>query len=132
MRSNDDQWVVRNAAAEVLDSRSQPANPRIPRRLPPPSEAPWLIAFAGTLGVGISPGAAATDVLLAALRSPNEEERLAALAYLKRTPTDAVLREMYAVISGDDEEMREAAFLGLWEIGSSGQKLPDPAQMVFS
>jgi HEAT repeat protein len=132
MRSDDDQWVVRNAAAEILDSRSGPADPRVPRQLPPPSEAPWLIAFAGTLGVGISPGAPATDVLIAALKSPNQDERLAALAYLKRAPSDGVIREMYAAMGGDDEEVREAAFLGLCEIGASGHKLPDQQQLGFN
>lgn len=124
LRSEDDQWVVRSAATAMLESNSHPADPRVPRQLTPPSEAAWLIAFAGTLGLGISPGAPATDVLLAALKSKNREERLAALAYLKRTPSDAVIREIYAAMSGDDVELREAAFLCLWEIGASGQKLP--------
>ena len=127
MRSEDDQWVVRSAATAMLESNSHPTDPRVPRQLTPPSEAAWLIAFAGTLGLGISPGAPATDVLLAALKSKNREERLAALAYLKRSPSDGVIREIYAAISGDDPELREAAFLCLWEIGASGQKLPSSA-----
>ena len=125
MRSEDDQWVVRSAATAMLESNSHPADPRVPRQLTPPSEAAWLIAFAGTLGVGISPGAPATDVLIAALKSKNRDERLAALAYLKRTPSDGVIREIYAAMSGDDAELREAAFLCLWEIGASGHKLPE-------
>jgi HEAT repeat protein len=72
---DDDQWIVRNAATEVLDSRAHPANPRIPRPLSVPSETPWLIEFAGKQGVGISPGVPATDVLLNALKNGKEETR---------------------------------------------------------
>ena len=58
VRVDDDQWVVRNSASEVLDAMNSANDPRIPRPLKPPSETPWLIAFAGTQGVGISPGGA--------------------------------------------------------------------------
>ena len=70
--------------------------------------------------------------MTSALASRNPEERLAALAYLKRTPSDAVIREIYAAVFGEDPELREAAFMALWEIGSSGQKLPDPASLGYS
>jgi len=127
----DDQWVVRNSAAEVLDGRNQQNNPRVPHQLKPPSEAAWLIEFAGSQGVGIAPGAAGTDVLLAALKSEKEEQRLAALPYLRRTPTDGVVKQLYAAMYGDDSELRESAFYALWEIGVSGQKLPHPTQYGF-
>jgi hypothetical protein len=35
-------------------------------------------------------------------------------------------------VYGDDPELREAAFTTLWEIGSSGYKLPHPTQFGFS
>ena len=66
------------------------------------------------------------------LQRRNPEERLAALAYLKRTPSDAVIREMYGAMFGEDAELREAAFIALWEVGASGQKLPDPATLGYS
>lgn len=131
VRVDDDQWVVRNSAHEVLESRSIAADPRVPRPLQPPSACPWLIAFAATQGIGISPGAPATDVLLAALKSPKVEERLAALEYLKQTPTDGIIKGIYGVMFGDDSEAREAAYLALWEIGASGYKLPHPSQYGF-
>jgi hypothetical protein len=82
--------------------------------------------------VGISPGAPATDVLLAALKSSNIEERLGALSYLKRTPSDGIIKQIYGAMYTDDPELREAAFLTLWEIGASGYKLPHPTQFGFS
>jgi HEAT repeat protein len=127
IRVNDDQWVVRNSAGEVLDSRSGP-DPRLPRRLTAPSKTSWLIEFASRQGVGISPGSHATDILLSALKSENEEERLAALPYLKRTPTEGVVTNLYHAMYRDDPELREAVFLVLCELAASGIKLPDPQQ----
>jgi hypothetical protein len=96
--------------------------------LKPPSETPWLIKFAGTQGVGISPTAPAPGVLVAALKSRHGDERLAAVDYLKQTPNESAIHELYAAMYGDDVELREACFLALWEIGASGLKLPDPSK----
>ncbi len=121
----DKEWAVRDIAKSILEKAEQP-NPRIPRKLLPPSETPWLIAFAGQQGMGISPGAPATDVLLLALKSEEPEESLAALRYLKRTPSEGVLNALYHLMNGGNIEMREAVFLALLEIAASGVKLPDP------
>jgi HEAT repeat protein len=127
---DDEQWVVRNSASEVLDSKNS-TDPRIPRPLAPPSEAPWLIEFAGKLGVGISPGSSATDVLVSALKSENEEERLAALPYLKHTPTEGVIKSLYDAMYQDDPELREAIFLVICELASKGVTLPSPQKYGF-
>jgi HEAT repeat protein len=131
MLVEDDQWVVRNSASEVLESQNHSNDPRVPHPLKPPSETPWLIEFAGTQGVGISPGAPATDILLAALKSTKEEERLGALAFLKQAPNDGIIKQIYSAMYTDDPELREAAFMTLWEIGASGYKLPHPTQFGF-
>jgi HEAT repeat protein len=128
----DQQWVVRNSANEVLEARSQTNNPYVPRSLRAASEAPWLIEFAGTMGVGIPPGSPATEILIAALKDGKVEERLAALSYLKKNPTDGSIKEMYHAMYGDEPEIREAAYMTLWEIGTSGYKLPDPTRFGFS
>jgi hypothetical protein len=127
LRVEDDQWVVRNSASEVLDSRNQ-MDPGVPRPLTTPSETPWLIEFAGKQGVGISPGSPAIEILTAALKSDAVEERLAALTYLKRTPSEGVITNMYHAMYRDDPEMREAVFLVLCELAASGIKLPAPEQ----
>ena len=123
----DDQWVVRNSATEVLDSKSGP-DPHVPRSLTAPSQTPWLIEFASLQGLGISPGSPATEILLAALKSENEEARLASLPYLKRMPTEGVITNLYHAMYQDEGELREAVFLVLCEMASSGIKLPDPQQ----
>jgi len=128
MRVEDDQWIVRNAASEMIEARTQTVNPRAPRSLAPPSESAWLIRFAATQGIGISAGAPATSVLLAALKSSHADERLAAVEYLKQNPVEGVVKELYAAMFGGDSELREVAFLALWEIAASGFKLPDPTK----
>ncbi len=126
----DDQWVVRNAATEVLDSKTSVGS-LAPHKLKAPSESPWLIEFAAKQGVGISPGVPATDVLMLALKSEDPETRLAALPYLKFTPNEGVIAHLYDAMYKDDSELREATFNILWELGASGIKLPHPSQYGY-
>jgi HEAT repeat protein len=128
IRVEDEQWVVRNSAGEVLDSKDA-IDPRIPRPLTTPSETPWLIEFAGKQGVGISPGSPATEILIAALNSDSEEERLAALPYLKRMPNENVITNLYHAMYRDDPELREAVFLVLCKLAAGGIKLPAQEQV---
>jgi len=127
----DDQWVVRNAASQVLDAKSN-FNPRVPHQLKPPSESPWLIQFAGKQGMGISPGSSGIDILLLALKNDDPETRLASLPYLKRVANEGVITQLYGAMYRDDPDLREAAYNVLWEIGASGVKLPHPSQYGFS
>jgi HEAT repeat protein len=127
----DEQWVVRNAAAEVLASKTS-AGSRAPYKLKAPSESPWLIEFAGKQGVGISPGTPATDILLLALKSEDLHTRLAALPYLKFTPNEGVIAQLYEAMYTDDPDLREAAYNILWELGVSGVKLPNPTQYGYA
>ena len=109
LQTEDDQWVVRNSAQEVLEDRHKP-DPHIPKRFPPPSESPWLIAFAGKKGEGISPDKPPTDLLLLALKSDDPEERLASLAYLRMMPVEGVFGALYQAMYGGEPELREAVF----------------------
>lgn len=130
LQVEDEQWVVRNAATEVLDAKAN-LNSLAPSKLRPPSDTPWLIEFAGKQGMGISPGVPATDILLLALKGEDPDARMAALPFLKYTPTEGVITQLYAAMYKDDPELREAAYNTLWEIGLSGVKLPHPSQYGF-
>lgn len=125
---DDSQWIVRNAAAEMIDNKSLSADPRVPRPITPPSETPWLIQFAGKQGMGVSPGVPATDVLLKALNNGDLEERFAALTHLRRTPHENIIKNMYEAVRGDEFELREAAYNALWEMASGGVSLPHPGK----
>jgi len=123
----DEQWAVRNAALEVADYR-QRVSSSVPHRLPPPSESPWIIAFAGKQGLGVSPDKLPVELLLLALKNGTEEERLASLPYLRISPTIAVMNALYQAMYGGEPYLREAIFQILSEMASRGIELPDPAQ----
>jgi HEAT repeat protein len=78
--------------------------------------------------LGVSPGVPATDILLMALKDETPEVRLAALQFLKFTPQDVVLKQLYEAMYKDDPELREATFHVLWELGATGVKLPHPSE----
>ncbi len=127
MQVEDDQWAVRNLANQYLE-QMQAMDTRVPRPLPTPSEAPWLIAFAGKQKMGIPRGGPATDVLLSAFKQGDTEERLAALPYLRRVANEGIIGALYNAMYGEDPEVREAAFQAVQEIGANGFHLPHPNQ----
>lgn len=127
LETEDDQWAVRIAALEVKEGRQRP-NPHIPQHLPPPAESPWIIAFAGKQGLGVSPDKPPIDLLLMALKSGTEEERLASLAYLRMLPVEGVFGALYEAMYGGESTVREAAFLTLTEMAARGVDIPDPVQ----
>lgn len=130
LQIEDEQWVVRNAATEVIDAKAN-VGLLAPSKLRAPSDTPWLIEFAGKQGMGISPGVPATDILLLALKGDDPDARIAALPFLKYTPSEGVLTQLYSAMFNDDPELREAAYNTIWEIGLSGVKLPHPSQYGF-
>ena len=127
LETEDDQWAVRNAAMEVNESRQRP-DPHIPQRLPPPTESPWIIAFAGKQGLGVSPGQPPTDLLLMALKSGTEEERLASLSYLRMMPVEGVFGVLYQAMYGGESALRESVFQVVSEMAARGVDVPDPVQ----
>lgn len=125
MAVEDGQWVVRNAAAQALEV-IQKSDPRVPTPLPAPHESPWLTAFAGKRNLGLSPNLPATDVLLLALKAGTLEDQLAALRYLKDMPEDPVINAVYNVYYGDQDELKNAAYLAIWQWALAGVELPSP------
>jgi HEAT repeats/NACHT domain len=127
LQVEDDQWVVRNAATEMLDNHRK-LDKHISRQLPQPSESPWLIAFAGKQGMGVSPDIPPTDLLLMALKSDNPEEQIASLAYLRMVPEEGVFGALYHAMYGGEPDLREAIYQTLSEMAARGVDIPDPVQ----
>jgi HEAT repeat protein len=119
MQVSDEQWLVKDVAAQMLDELDKP-DPRLPKSLPDLSETPWLIAFAGERGIGIAPGKPALDLLLLALKEGKEEQRLAALEYLSRYGESSVLPAVLDVYIANMGELRESAFNTLWHNSATG------------
>ncbi len=119
----DSEWVVRNAAVAILEGRSAD-NPHIPQPLTPPAETPWLLAFAARQGMGISPQQDPTPILLQTLQYGEPQEKLAAIAFLQRTPSEGVLAKLYETLRSDDDQLQSAAYTALFWIAASGFPLP--------
>lgn len=130
MQTQDEQWIVRNAASQVLDSLAQ-GSPFVPRPLPALHDAPWLIAFAGQRGEGVPAGEGAKNLLYSALKEGDDEQRLAALQYLRLETDEAAIPLLYALLMQEEGEVRETAFDVLWHAEAAGQKLPSPIQYGF-
>ena len=128
MQLEDSQWVVQNAAEGALQELVQ-THSRIPRPLPPLTQTPWLIAYAGELGMGVAPGKPAWDLLFKALREGNLEQRLAAMEVLKRHGKENAIYPLYELYFSGEGDLREAAYQTLWRLSTSGVTMP-PAQSL--
>lgn len=126
LQLDDSQWVVQNAAEQALQELVQ-SNTRIPRPMPPLTQTPWLIAYAGELGMGVAPGKPAWDLLFRALQNGSVEQRLAALEVLKRHGKENAILPLYELYFAGEGEVRAAAYQTLWQLNTAGIPLP-PAQ----
>jgi len=122
MQVEDKVWVVKNAAAQALESLGLP-DPRLPKNLPPLTQTPWLITYAGEAGIGVAPGRPAYELVLRALREGNEEQQLAALDYLRQYGDDSAVPSIDQVGRRAPGDLREAAFNTLWHLSAAGVNL---------
>jgi len=127
MAVEDGQWVVRNAAAQALEFINSPS-PYLPKKLPADSDNPRLIEYAGKQGLGLTPGKPAAKLIVQMLRTGNDEQRLAALARLRRYMDSRMLPDVYSILFASSGELRESAFNTLWYMSSAGIELPSPTQ----
>jgi HEAT repeat protein len=127
MQIEDGQWVVRNAAAQVVEEYNQ-LDPYIPKPLEPLEDTPWLIEFASEHGMGISKGDPARDMLLRVLRDGRPDQTLVALELLARNGDARVFPSIYHLLYGEDQEIAEAAYNTLWHLAATGADFPPPIQ----
>jgi HEAT repeat protein len=127
MEIEDGQWVVRTAANQVMEEIRQP-DYRIPRPLPALPESAWLINFAGKLGLGVTSGQQAMDLVIKALETGEPRERLSALEFLQQNGGEESLLQVYQTYFGSQAVLREAAFHTLWLYHAAGMTLPPTAQ----
>jgi len=118
----DAQWVVRNAAAQALETFNK-LNPYIPTPLTAPSQAPWLIAYASRQGVGVPPDKVPIEMLYKTLDDGTAEEKIAALNYLRLIPNDEVIHKVYGLATSEQGEIKDAAVQALWYLRLSGVRL---------
>lgn len=119
LQVEDDEWVVRSAAAQVVESLNKPS-PFLPRPRPPLHNEPWLLAFAAERELGVPPGEGAFEVLRQCLREGNEEQVLAALERVIYHPDRDWLGEVIPWLEKGTPEQQEAALLALRHLAAAG------------
>jgi len=127
MQIEEGQWVVRNAAAQVMEEL-EGLDPYIPRPLELLVNTPWLVEFASEQGMGISEGDPAREMLLKALREGNPEQQFAALDQYRLRGDTQVFPALYHLLYGSDVEIAEAAYETLWQLVATHAKIPPPIQ----
>jgi HEAT repeat protein len=122
---DDNQWVVRGAAAEALEQRRNP-----PWKVYPApkdlSELPWLVAYAAREGVGMVPGRAALDLVRRALNNGSADEQIAAIEALGWSGGEELSMELYKALRSGEDHLRDAALETLWRLTATGVELPSP------
>jgi len=127
LRTEDKQWVVQDAASQVLQTVNNP-HPRTPRVLPPLTHTPWLIAFAGERGMGVAPGKPAFDLLNRALNEGDEDQKMAGMYYLGQNGSESAVLPLYHVYFSSSGDLREGGFSALWNLAATGVPLPPPME----
>lgn len=127
MQVEDGQWVVRNAAAQVVEELNG-LDPYIPRPLESPEDTPWLIDFASEHGQGISAGDPAREMVLRAIREGSPDQTHAGLDLLRRTGDAGIFPVIYHLLYGEDQQIVEAAYDTLWHLAATGADIPPPIQ----
>ena len=125
MQIEDGQWVVRNAAAQVVEEFNQ-LDPYIPQPLEPIENIPWLIDFASERGMGISAGTPAIEMLVRVLKEGSRDQIYAALDLLWRLGEDEIFPEIYHLLFGEDQEVAEKSYNTLWHLAVTGVEIPPP------
>jgi HEAT repeat protein len=126
VQHNEQQWIVRNAAVEIVERWRK--GPRFtPQPYQPPESQGWLIAWAAQRGTGVPPGRAAIDLLGRAMKEGDELWRRAAAESLGRLGDPTGSRDLYAALRDPAPLIRDAAFRALAQIAAaSGQRMAAP------
>ena len=111
----DGQWIVRNAATQIVENQDVFKTNLIPE-LPHPSNAPWLISFASKLGKGIPKSGFVKDILLTALEQGNVDEKISALNYLRVIPDADVMKLLLPLVAHKNRSIQQASAIALWYI----------------
>jgi HEAT repeat protein len=122
IQTDDDQWVVRGAAAEILKQRRDP-----PWRVLPPirdlTQLEWLKTFASKEGMAIASERSALDLLRRALTKGSQEEQISALEAIVWADAEDLSLELNQALGSAQPHLRDAAFEALRQMRASGVEL---------
>lgn len=116
---NDSQWVVRNAAAQALES-PDPDPLYVPVKPSQPSECPWLIKYASSLGIGLPAGDYPYDLLMKILSDKTNEYRIQALEYITLKPEIKTVKTLSTYMGTEHLDIRDAVYDSFLQFSQRG------------
>jgi HEAT repeat protein len=119
----DDQWVVRGAAAEAVERRRNPPWKILPL-VKEISDLPWLVEFAAKEGLGVAPGRAALEMLRRALNKGTPDEKIAAFEAIVWAAAEELGLEIHNALQSPEAHLRDAAYEALWRLNAAGIEVP--------
>ncbi len=121
--TRDDQWVVRTAAQNALETLRHPfAGLERPRA---PEESDWLVVWLAERDQAIEPGPRAIAQLIRALQEGDETIRRAAAEAVGSLNLVEAITPLYSALRDSNADVRDAAYRALARIsGSTGRSLP--------
>jgi HEAT repeat protein len=116
VQHEDEEWLVRNAAAEALASLNQQADRTVELALPQVDTEPWLVTWAAEQGIGTGTGEAALTTLMRALAEGEPHVRYSAVETLRRIADPHTIGQLRHTLRTPDPRLRDTALLALNEI----------------
>jgi HEAT repeat protein len=119
LQREDDEWLVRNAAVQALESLhlgDDKEKPQLEMALPQAESEPWLIAWAAERGAGTGTGDAALTTLVRALNEGDITTRLLALDTLRRLGDPRTIDVLRQTLRDPEPSVRLEALVALDEI----------------
>lgn len=124
----DSQWVVRNVAAQALESFIQDEYKPIPEKYSPYYDDAWLVEYASSKQQGISPDFPPNNIISQALKDESISNKLNALNFVPRFYDESYYADIYHAILSLDRETSDYAASTLYRLICSGKKIPSPHQ----
>jgi HEAT repeat protein len=112
----DDQWIVRSAAAAAQVELERKAKISGVPPLPQIEDLPWLVSWAAAQGEALGTGEAARSMLLRAMKEGAGPVRLAAAKVLALVGRPDDVEPLQQLMSDADADTADAAFEALAEI----------------
>jgi len=123
----DSQWVVRSAAAAILEERRTGAVQPIPT-VQPPHETPWLSTWLANREERVERGQRGYEQLARVLAEGEAQYRLAAAEMLGALVHAESIGALYDALSDEHPDIRDAAYRALSQISLAiGHRLPAAA-----
>ncbi len=114
----DSHWMVKDSASSALEFLNSP-NTWIPNSPSPLAELNWLIQFAASRGLGVSPSGNEEELILLALKEGNIDQKISAIEAILFHPFETAIPELLSLMTPSGSELKEYLYLTVWFISIS-------------